>query len=150
MHVDGLVYTAVTDGDDDYTNITEETAEGTAVVRYPARLSGIRDAGDENGDTTRPGGVVYPDPNTNLLHPRTVVPVLHGDHDPGKHWLTCTVLGVPGANHGRWNGANPPTVAIEEGTFRVVAPIPVRRYSRQILSRANSRTILPRVAPTDS
>lgn len=109
------------DGDDDHTNVTEETTEGTAVVSYPVGLSGIRDTGDENGDTTRPGGVVYPDPNTNLLHPRTAVPVLHDDHDPGKHWLTCTVLGIPGADRGRWDGANPPTVSIEKDTFRVTA-----------------------------
>jgi hypothetical protein len=35
----------------------------------------------------RHGEIVVASANTNLLHPRTVLPTLHGAHGPGMHWL---------------------------------------------------------------
>jgi len=43
---------------------------------------------------------VLTDPNTNLLHLRTVLPTLVGSK-AGKHWLVCAVLGLPG--EGAWH-----------------------------------------------
>ncbi len=60
-----------------------------AVARYPAAHSEIRDlAGDREGE------VIDQDPNTNVLHQRTAVPVLRGSHDPGTSWLVSAVLGT--------------------------------------------------------
>lgn len=73
---------------------------GYALATYPTGWSGIRDLRSE-----REGQVVLTDPNTNLLHPRTVLPTLVGKHKAGKHWLVCAVLGLPGegAWHDIWN-----------------------------------------------
>ena len=52
----------------------------------PALCSGIRDM-----TGNRRGEVVKPDPNTHLLWPRTLLPVLRGKLEPGEHWLVCAV-----------------------------------------------------------
>lgn len=36
---------------------------------------------------SRAGAIVMPTPNSNLLHPRTVLPTLRASHAPGVHWL---------------------------------------------------------------
>ncbi|WP_114579328.1 DUF2264 domain-containing protein [Saliphagus sp. LR7] len=63
--------------------------EVAAVVRYPAGHSVVRDL---SGD--REGEVIDQDPNTNVLHPRTAVPVLRGRHESGTSWLVTAVLGA--------------------------------------------------------
>lgn len=40
--------------------------------------------------------LVYPNANTNLLHPRTVIPTLRARLSPGVHWLASAVFGEPG------------------------------------------------------
>lgn len=40
---------------------------------------------------------VYPNANTNLLHPRTVIPSLSAALDPGCHLLAAAVWGQPGS-----------------------------------------------------
>jgi hypothetical protein len=65
----------------------DEADAGIAAARYPAGSSGIRDLLG-----ARQGQVVRLDPNTNLLHPRTVLPTLTAQHEPGEHWLACAVL----------------------------------------------------------
>ncbi|MFC4989436.1 DUF2264 domain-containing protein [Saliphagus infecundisoli] len=63
--------------------------EGAAVARYPVAHSAIRDLlGGREGE------VIDQDPNTNVLHPRTAVPVLRGRHEPGTSWLVTAVLGT--------------------------------------------------------
>ncbi len=50
--------------------------------------------------------LVFPQANTNVLHPRTVIPTLLADLDPGVHWLVCAVMGEPnGSGEGRANGS---------------------------------------------
>jgi hypothetical protein len=49
-------------------------------------------------------------PNTNLMHPRTVIPTLVGRLAPGQHRLICAVLGVPSAADARKEWLNPPRV----------------------------------------
>ncbi|OOC58823.1 DUF2264 domain-containing protein [Paenibacillus ihbetae] len=39
--------------------------------------------------------LIYPQANTNLLHPRTVIPTLRARLDPGTHWLVSAVYGKP-------------------------------------------------------
>jgi hypothetical protein len=60
---------------------------GAARVLVRGGLSGIRDLGG-----ARPGRVVPMAPNTNLVEPRTLCPVLECDLEPGEHWLACAVL----------------------------------------------------------
>ncbi|MFI6454957.1 DUF2264 domain-containing protein [Streptosporangium amethystogenes] len=44
----------------------------------------------------RSGELVLPLPGTNVIVPRTVIPTLRGEHEPGEHWLACAVLGLSG------------------------------------------------------
>ena len=88
-----------------------EEGPGLALAVHPAGLSGLLDlAGD------RAGRLVRPDPNSNLLAPRTVIPTLLGRHGPGEHWLACAVLGLPGPDPGSAGGAvwsAPPAVTFD-------------------------------------
>ncbi|THF74930.1 DUF2264 domain-containing protein [Cohnella fermenti] len=51
---------------------------------------------------------VHAQPNTNVLHPRTVIPTLRGSLEPGVHWLVSEVYGEPG---GRQDPGSPAFVA---------------------------------------
>ncbi|WP_313693517.1 DUF2264 domain-containing protein [Halorarum halobium] len=75
---------------DDGSRFEHETGDGTALARYPNGTSGI--AGS-SGDRTPV--VVDGEPNTNLMHPRTVVPTLRDTHEPGVHWFGSTVRASP-------------------------------------------------------
>jgi len=65
-----------------------EVGIGFAKSIAPPHASGIRDLMD-----TRAGAVTHTLPNTNLLYPKSLIPTLKSEHDPGHHWLICTVLG---------------------------------------------------------
>lgn len=82
-----------------------QEGDGFALAPYPDSWSGIRDLRG-----TRAGKVIHPDPNTNVLHPRTAIPTLLGKHEAGEHWLVCAVLGLPGRGEWQeiWNSP-PPT-----------------------------------------
>ncbi len=67
------------------------------LARTEAGESGVR---DESGGRT--GAIMIAHPNTNLLAPHTVVPVLHGEHAPGTHWLSCAVLATDRSGEARW------------------------------------------------
>lgn len=41
--------------------------------------------------------LISPNANTNLLHPRTVLPTLTASLEPGVHWLASAVYGDPSA-----------------------------------------------------
>lgn len=83
--------------------VVRQEGAGAAIAVYPAGWSGLRDLRGE-----RLGRVVEPSPNTNVLHPRTVLPVLIGEHEPGEHWLVCAVVGEPGQPDWErvWNSSN--------------------------------------------
>jgi hypothetical protein len=86
-------------GDDPVAKAGMEHAEvGLAYAVYPAGNSGIRDlwAG-------RNGRVLRVDPNSNLMAPRTVLPVLLDFHEPGAYWLACAVLAETDGDI--WNSA---------------------------------------------
>ncbi|WP_137290727.1 DUF2264 domain-containing protein [Natronorubrum halophilum] len=82
---------------DDNSAFDHDTRDATVVARYPNGLSGIVDL---FGDRTPV--VVDEEPNTNLNHPRTVVPTLRGSHQPGEHWLASGVIASPNSETA-WN-----------------------------------------------
>ncbi len=66
-----------------------DVGSGYAAFRGEGMASGIQDLAG-----SRAGGVIRAMPNTNVLFPRTAVPVLQGQLEPGEHWLACAVLGT--------------------------------------------------------
>ncbi|WP_248517971.1 DUF2264 domain-containing protein [Salinarchaeum laminariae] len=89
-----------------------------AVRQTDAGIARIDDGDDEtvlvdaSGD--REGDEIDTMPNTNVLHPRTEVPLLRSSHDPGTHVLaTAAYAGERGALETR------PSVEVREETFRV-------------------------------
>jgi hypothetical protein len=81
-------------GDDPAANMGQgEAGPGFALAVYPAGWGGLRDLQGQ-----RQGEVLRLSPNSNLLHPRTVLPTLHGEHPPGEHWLVCAVVGQSDRN----------------------------------------------------
>ncbi len=42
------------------------------------------------------GEVVQPEPNTNIMHPRTLIPTLHARIEPGQARLVCAVFAADG------------------------------------------------------
>ena len=65
-----------------------ESADCTAVIA-PWGVSGVRGLSGYTGGT-----VVMPEPNTNLMTPRTLLPTLTVKLEPGTHRLRCAVLGT--------------------------------------------------------
>jgi hypothetical protein len=92
----------------------QRCTEGHALAEYPAGLSSIRDLLGN-----RAGQVVRAAPNTNLLHPRTVIPTLRGRHEPGQFWLACAVQGLPRAQGGAVVEGSVPTCALTKRGFTV-------------------------------
>jgi hypothetical protein len=75
-------------GDDPIAQLgRHEEGLGSVLADYPAGVSAIRDL-----LTLREGVVLRTDPNTNILRPRTVLPMLQGQFVPGTHWIACAVL----------------------------------------------------------
>ncbi|MGL4611845.1 MAG: DUF2264 domain-containing protein, partial [Trueperaceae bacterium] len=65
---------------------------GEALAIYKAGASGIKDVlGKREGLGIREGLVVRAYPNTNVLAPRTVIPMLTAWLKPGEHWLATAV-----------------------------------------------------------
>lgn len=62
------------------------------------------------------GLMVYPNANTNLLHPRTVLPTLVAALEPGTHLLAAAVYGQPG------NGEAPELAEALQGLGVTVEP----------------------------
>jgi hypothetical protein len=67
---------------------TVQAGAGFALAVYPTGWSGLCDLRGQ-----RTGEVVRVSPNTNLLFPRSYLPTLKGEHEPGEHWLVCAVVG---------------------------------------------------------
>ncbi len=61
-----------------------------ALVRTPCGVSGIKAV-----QGYAKGEVIRPEPNTNLMASRTLLPVLRVQLAPGKHRLCCLVYGSP-------------------------------------------------------
>lgn len=102
-------------GDTVATTVGARTATaGEASASYPAGFSGLRDlAGGRAGEVVRAA------PNTNLLVPRTVVPMLRGTLEPGTHVLACAVLGSRRPDPAAWQE---PVTAVAPASRTVPAP----------------------------
>jgi hypothetical protein len=87
---------------------------GTALAEYPGGVSLICDLAG-----SRRGLVVRAAPNTNLLHPRTVIPTLSGSHAPGEHWLACAVLGRPPVRGFTASSGEAPSCTLTKNGFEV-------------------------------
>ncbi|MEK0316477.1 DUF2264 domain-containing protein [Cohnella sp. 56] len=73
--------------------VTHASGEGGVFAAGPAGASGVYDllgAGREPE-------LVQAQANTNLLHPRTVIPMLRCVLEPGVHWLLSAAAGTTGA-----------------------------------------------------
>lgn len=75
--------------------------ERNAVARADWGISGI-----VAGEGYTRAEVIKPAPNTNLLHPRTLLPTLYATIEPGETRLVCAVLGAVLNMDNKW--ASPP------------------------------------------
>lgn len=50
-------------------------------------------------------------PNTNLINPRTIIPMLKGRIAPGEHRLVCVVLGEPNLKQAKKEWQHPPDLS---------------------------------------
>ena len=98
IHVAEGGFAAPRVGDDDANAYERFARAGVAHVEYPEGTGGIRDLGGE-----RAGHVVDQDPNTNVLYPRTAVPALVGEYDPGTHWLVTAVTAATSDYDDEWD-----------------------------------------------
>lgn len=74
-------------------------------------------------DGTRAAGYVKAAPNTNILHPRTIIPELTGDLSAGKHVLVTAVFGGATSDGQPGDLASPPmTPPFRDVLNRVRAP----------------------------
>lgn len=64
------------------------STQSSAIAFFPWGISGIINL---HGD--RAGEIIRTEPNTNLLHPRTVIPTLKGSLHKGEHWIISCVMG---------------------------------------------------------
>lgn len=92
-------------GDEEPAKVEERTDTGLTHVRYPAGRSGLR---DPTGG--RKGSVIEQDPNSNVLYPRTVVPVLRGEHESGTEWFATVAFASTDPADVRWEA--PPVVEL--------------------------------------
>lgn len=77
---------------------TEQYIKADSVCAYtPQGLSGIISYRGYQGAC-----IVVPEPNTNLLYPRTVIPCLRADIPSGKTVLACAVLGSVTGTLEKW------------------------------------------------
>lgn len=63
-----------------------EAGRGFAAAVLPSHAAGLFDPSED-----RKGVVIVPAPNSNLIHARTILPTLSGEHAPGSHWLVTLV-----------------------------------------------------------
>jgi hypothetical protein len=78
------------------------------------------------------GEVNYVSANTNVLHPRTVIPTLTDSLEPGVSWLASAFYGQPAARTGQslgplseklsevWDKA--PAATVDNGTLTILMP----------------------------
>lgn len=95
--------------------LMEDASAASAAM--PWGISGI-----VNLSGVRQGKMIYPEPNTNLLHPHTLLPTLSGELEPGEHWLAAAVLGTGLLTDGKsvWN--QPPVLRQAGGHLQIWGP----------------------------
>jgi hypothetical protein len=90
-----------------------EAASGV-LVRYPWGASGIIDLQE-----ARTASAIPCEANTNLLHPRTLLPSLTGRLQPGVHLLVSAVIGTPIARQGEEEWLHAPLFKADEKILTV-------------------------------
>ncbi|WP_412761758.1 DUF2264 domain-containing protein [Paenibacillus macerans] len=58
--------------------------------------------------------LIYPNANTNVLYPRTVIPTLRGRLRPGNHWLIAAIYGNPACPGAKKSARNSPPESVHE------------------------------------
>jgi hypothetical protein len=66
--------------------------------------------------------LVTPNANTNIMNPRTVIPTVRADVNPGITWLVTAVFGEPGKAKVNEHWADAPSVRVDKDTISVYAP----------------------------
>ena len=78
-------------------------AGAAALAVSGGKASGIRDAAG-----ARQAAILQPDPNGHLLWPRTLLPVLRGELEPGEHELTTLVYSDSSGDTSAWDADQAP------------------------------------------
>lgn len=91
------------------------TANNGVLVHFPWAVSGIL-----NLHGAREPFALPCEPNTNLLHPRTLLPTLKTELEPGVHWLACAVLGSPDTLQGESAWLHAPSFHMDETLMSVM------------------------------
>ena len=86
----------------------EITQDGRAAVIAPWGISGVLNLCGYDGEEN-----VMPEPNTNLMVPRTLIPTLRAKLPAGENTLVSAVFGSITANKATWE--NPPTEVLIYG-----------------------------------
>jgi hypothetical protein len=94
---------------------TDPAVKGSVKASSRAGMSLIHDFLDQ-----RAGSIVHAAPNTNLLHPRTVIPMLTSHHDAGESWLACAVVGIPADSNATTIRNQMPACRLSQHGFNVV------------------------------
>jgi hypothetical protein len=91
---------------------------GSLLSHLPWGMSGIVNIGGHHHAT-----IVYPEANTNLLKPRTMLPTLTSRLEPGEHLLVSAVFGATSSenNVGLWS--MPPAVTINSDGQAVIRSV---------------------------
>jgi hypothetical protein len=83
-----------------------------AKVVYPHSFGGLLDL-PLGVSISRTGQVIQVEPNTNVLFPRTFIPTLIGELEPGEHWLLCAVIGLPDSKEPNVYWDSPPEAVLQ-------------------------------------
>ena len=86
----------------------EITQDGRAAVIAPWGISGVLNLRGYDGEEN-----VMPEPNTNLMAPRTLIPTLRAKLSAGENTLVSAVFGSITADKATWE--NPPTEVLIYG-----------------------------------
>ncbi|PPJ51050.1 hypothetical protein CBER1_07534 [Cercospora berteroae] len=79
---------------------TQITSSSALVISPRAGVSGVLEL---LNTSSRAGKVIEPDANSNLIEPRTLLPTLHQDLEPGSVTVFATgVFAIPGENLENW------------------------------------------------
>jgi hypothetical protein len=58
------------------------------------------------------GNIVHTEPNTNLIHPNTMIPTLTGELEKGTHWIASAVFGSTEINNSKTAYENAPSLEV--------------------------------------
>jgi hypothetical protein len=87
---------------------------------------------------TRRAEIVTPDPNTNVLHPRAVLPTLIGDVAPGLQWFACAVAASGTCASSAEAIAGHPAFALTDDGFVVTSATGATLFSETTLPRRDA------------